>query len=644
MYLALHLLTLTGTFLLAVILVRALIYRPLCSISLNNDRINAMLIVASVAWPVSLGLWGTLSVATFLLDFTISRSLLFTAILGAFGWGCSLLIMRRNLLEINKLPPAEADTNRLYWLGLGCIVLPLLIYAYVAIAPFHMWDSMVFYITDSKSIASGWLYSDFAEEGYSVRSDFFSQITDAPSVLAVNDTYIVRVRRWLGLVFACSLVWASLRILQIKPVWVILSIAAFLLAPELSLTGVSGKPDGLVATTELSAALLALVVLSARRLENPLPILAVALYLAALSFSIRMSGVYFALLVLLVFISYLFRWRGPAYLKSAYLAITFIACTSVCVLYFFNWFKVGNPLFWFKAPWPFNGGLYIFDPSDWATLFNLEVFPPLLNGIYLLFHQALGLEIINPYLDRFMGASIFPRPNIGGALGWLTPALLVIFIAPFFIKKSRLLFWAALAFSLWFSIWASGIHYSRLFIAGSSIAIFVGAAIASINPQELNKFQKFLQKGVRLSFWLIPICFMPLHIYLATTRPHNIASLYDNEARYIAKTKYLEGYMKKGYIKKSRLPTFCDSKEVTNVLRDLDRPFVLTNFYRSINILFAVGRFRTHDLTRRDDPLLKSADCYLFNQTEFGQPPLYLRDLFPTERFSNDYWRLICKR
>ena len=643
MYLAFHLLAVTGTFLLAIYLVGALIYRPLCSISLDNDRLSAAIIVISVSWPVSLGIWGTLSVATFLGNVPISISILVTAILGSFGWA-GFLILKGKFTAFNNLSLGAIKKCQFYWLGLCCVGLPLLIYAYVAIAPFHMWDSMVFYITDSKSIASGWLYSDFAKESYSVRSDYFTQITDAHSVLAVSDTYIARARRWIGLAFVCSLIWGSLRLLEVKSIWIILGIGAFLLTPELSLTGVSGKPDGLVATTELSAALLALIVLCARRFDNPLPILAVALYLAALSFSIRMSGVYFVLLVLLVFISYLFRWRGSTYIKSTYLIITFIACSSVCALYFFNWFKVGNPIFWLKAPWPFDNGLYIWDPSDWATFTNLDAFPTLLNEIYLIFHQALGLEIVDPYLEQFFGRHFFPHPEQSISLGWLTPAMLVVFIAPFFIKKSRLLFWATLAFALWFSFWASGLHYSRLFIAGSSIAIFVGVAIANLNSQELSSFQKFLQKGVRFSFWLIPICFIPLHIYLATTRPHDITSLYDKESRHVAKTKYLKGYMKAGYIKQTPLPTLGESKKVTNVLRDFDRPFVLTNYTRSINILFAVGRFGLHDGTRIDDPYLKTANCYFFNQAGFDEPlPDYLMELFPNERFSNDHWRLICK-
>jgi hypothetical protein len=135
-----------------------------------------------------------------------------------------------------------------------------------------------------------------------------------------------------------------------------------------------------------------------------------------------------------------------------------------------------------------------------------------------------------------------------------------------------------------------------------------------------------------------------LHIYLATTRPHDITSLYDKESRHIAKTKYLEGYMKAGYIKQTPLPTLGESKKVTNVLRDFDRPFVLTNYTRSINILFAVGRFGLHDGTRIDDPYLKTANCYFFNQAGFDEPlPDYLMELFPNERFSNDHWRLICK-
>ncbi len=380
MYLAFHLLAVTGTFLLAIYLVGALIYRPLCSSSLDNDRFSAAIIEISVSWPVSLGIWGTLSVATFLGNVPISISILVTAILGSFGWAGFLILMGK-FTAFNNLSLGAIKKCQFYWLGLCCVGLPLLIYAYVAIAPFHMWDSMVFYITDSKSIASGWLYSDFAKESYSVRSDYFTQITDSHSVLAVNDTYIARARRWIGLAFVCSLIWGSLRLLEVKSIWIILGISAFLLTPELSLTGVSGKPDGLVATTELSAALLALIVLCARRFDNPLPILAVALYLAALSFSIRMSGVYFVLLVLLVFISYLFRWRGSTYIKSTYLIITFIACSSVCALYFFNWLKVGNPIFWFKAPWPFTSGLYIFDLGDWAALYNLEAFPTLLNEI-----------------------------------------------------------------------------------------------------------------------------------------------------------------------------------------------------------------------------------------------------------------------
>ncbi len=132
MYLTFHMIALTGTVLLAISLVSALIHRPLCSISLDNDRLSAAIVVISVSWPASLGIWGILSVTTFPGDIPIFGSVLFAAILGAFRW-IAVLILKGSLVIFNNLTLSKIREHQFFWLDIGGVVLPLLIYAYVVI-------------------------------------------------------------------------------------------------------------------------------------------------------------------------------------------------------------------------------------------------------------------------------------------------------------------------------------------------------------------------------------------------------------------------------------------------------------------------------------------------------------------------------
>jgi len=549
--------------------------------------------------------------------------------------------LNRTSVRTTVLPKlGQIYDRKMVFLAIATIVGPLVVYGYVAAAPFHMWDSMVFYITDAKSIASGWLYSDFAAESFSTKSDYFSEIMDSLSVFVARDTYIARLGRLIGLVAISTMLWGYFRSTGIEPKWAILGISCFLLTPELTLTGVSGKPDGLITATELSAAILLLIALNSQNLATRLPILAVSVFLASVALSTRMSGIYLVAITGLVFIFTLINSPLSWSNKLIYAGLVAIPCLATCLLFFVNWINVGNPFFWLKAPWPFEGGLFIYDPKIWKTFINLEVFPPLLNELYLIFHQALGIEILNPFLDQIIGTPIFPRLADNASLGWLSPAMLIFFFTPFLIASDRRFLWITLLFFGWYGLWASGLHYSRLFIAGSSLGVLALVSAASIDLKSATWWLNQTRNLARLTLLAIPLCFLPLHIYLATTRPHDLLSLASPAARYHAKVSYLTQYMESGGIPRVTLPSFRDSQNISDILNTYRRPYVITNYTRAINILFPIGRFT--EFQGSDNTI--NSDCFLLNKalTTHAQSS-YLNEFFPNIKFGNNDWTLSCR-
>jgi len=611
-----------------------------------DHNFNLRVMTGAVGWLIGHGILSTIAVIAFTLSISINQGVVWTALVGGIGWLLAFVnpsfLLSCNITKARsfRVTPKEAVI-------LSGIAITLIVYAYVALAPYHMWDPLVWYMADSKAIASGWTLNDFVQVVTSVRSDFATQVTDAHSFLAVNDTYIARFRRWIGLIACALMIWSFLRLLLVNNFWALLASLSFLLTPELMLLGVSSKPDSIACTLEIATILcLAIPIAYRKKQANFLPFFVLAAFLSSVALSSRMSSASVFALAWIALIFFLFKSKGyfgPS--KSGLILFVALSIAS-CSLYVFNLVTLGNPFFWFQGPWPFDSAPYVNDPAWWRDQFNMYPFPAGLNHVYLILHQAIGLEPLRPFIEPIIGKNIIPSaPASAGAQGWLSPFLLAFFIAPFFFKISKHVLFMTIVFFLLFLGWYHGIHYSRVFLGGSSLLILVAALIASLPSTSLSRLQRFFRSCLRIGLVCSPLIFLPLHLFLATTRPHDITSLYSKSARYQAQVAYLESSAITDTNESLELPTYEDALRISNELRKYPNAHVLINFNRAIGALFSAGNFFYFDPYRGRSDAIDAADCLLIDNTiNPATKSYYSSKGFQQTHFESPRWLFICRK
>ena len=213
--------------------------------------------------------------------------------------------------------------SKFEWLLFFTIIMLILFYLYRSGIPWVEHDEMAVYGFLSKLIANGWSYEDVLNGWrWTVHSGpKMTESLDAQLFMLLNDPFLVRFSRFIGLM-ACSLgIFSFLRFFNVRRLWSLFAVAIFLSTPEICLLGLFLKVDAVIMSYELCALMNLTVAIWGYRYHPVkererivLPFAVTALILSFSSFGSRKSGLYIALFATLIFLWLSFQ----AYRKKSY--------------------------------------------------------------------------------------------------------------------------------------------------------------------------------------------------------------------------------------------------------------------------------------------------------------------------------------
>jgi hypothetical protein len=640
MLLGLHLISIVGIFLVVARLLD-LSLSPVLRWLPSGPTKSLEIFIIGIAWLVALAVRGVIGLYVFIFGYDVDLAVLLTGVLGLAG--CFCLRSFSNLMS-RIWRVGEKDTKSLI-LPIGLVAVILICYGIMIFVPADHWDSTVKYVTLSKYFANGWnagalqdallLGKDsliYIGSGLET-ADKMLEISDAQSIVGIGDSQLVLILRWVNLVMVSLAVFGFMGLVGARTKWIAVTTAAILLSPDLIRLGVSSKLDGSIAAIELGAATLVMLAWychskGARGQQNLLLII-LGFSLSLFAAASRLSGMYIVCLSGLSFLYLVLSAEIRVPRKLMFLVISVFLFVMFSGLYIVMYPDGIYP-----------GGKSM---SQMRELYSIKGLSSGLKEIYLVFHLALGFENLSRKFSIF---EFLPHAKHHGvSMFMLSPAMLTIFLAPIFWKRHKIIPIASLLFCFWIIIWASSASYSRVFIAGSSVAVLVGGFIASFEIGGLPRWHSIVVRSVRIGLIGCVITFVPWQIYTTAFRNYDYvmpASLYDNATRHRLKVEFLakhSGIVKNG--DSNFLPTFEDTEAIEGILGHYNLPIVQPDRSRAINILFKDGLFLA--------PVVNAADMHPDVACLLGTPNF---ELLKDEEILNRYtsktiisqnWLLYCR-
>ncbi len=480
------------------------------------------------------------------------------------------------------------------------IALVLAMYFYRVTIPWSDRDEIVAYGYFSKLMSSGRTLQDMLHEKgpQCYGSSFMVQSWDAMLYGLVNDTWLVRFARLLNFVFCGFGVFSFLRLVGARRFWSLTAVAGFLSIPELSYLAVSTKVDAVVMMFELAALLavaMAFVIYwkdteSQGSLRAAAYLSVFALAGAAFAFGNRFSGIIVMVLCAgcgWFFLNKFLRrpWAAFAVVFALFCFLMFISasgCWANIVIY-------GNPIYPTKPFWPFQNGTYVstFTMEWFRANWNIVGFPPVVLQVYLVFALGVGLELLAkalPFLNCLPMAAMRTT-----SMGWPFPFILGVFFWPFFRGSNKALDLIAGLFIFQLVSWSLGLHYSRVFLASSTLMILAMALMADMEVPSSDRVRSGIQKLVRV--WVIISLMLSLlfQVWWFEKRYWGLF-LITSEQRYHAAAEFVKNREDN---REQNLPTFQEVRTLNRFFLDRDaRPLVYVVTYSGV--LHAIFDGRIH--------------------------------------------------
>ena len=420
-----------------------------------------------LAWPLSLGFRGCLATWFYYAGDTAAHAAHLTNFLGAVFL---VYVLRRWRLKapLNLIPLTEQKRRWWDWLVLALVAVSLYRHFTAVFRPWFDHDEIAVYGYISKLFANGLTYAQSLTKGGPHDGPVLVQTLDGLAYRVFQSTGLVRLGRWINLLVMSGLTYTYLRFLGCKRFWAALAILCICEIPEFrQYLALSLKVDAVVMLFEYAALLI--LSLGVLRLAPRLQSATFAFLLALMSFSSRMSGLYllmltggFLLWVLVSDAAVLRRHRVWAIGGAVAATIAFLNFVWVHLWIF------SNPLF--PTQFPFGGGSYAYTLQSYREIYNLVGPEWWWKPFYMLAHLGLGLENREGW--------DFHAVHRAGSMNWLSPLLLAAPVLVFFWRQRTILLLLAL-FLYQYVFWYLGIHYSRVFLAGSVLPILAVALLAS---------------------------------------------------------------------------------------------------------------------------------------------------------------------
>jgi hypothetical protein len=240
---------------------------------------------------------------------------------------------------------------------------------------------------------------------------------------------------------------------------------------------------------------------------------------------------------------------------------------------------------------------------------------------------------------------------------WLSPVMLTIFAAPLFFKKNANIVLMSTTFVFFYTFWSLGVHYSRVFMAGSTLTIIIAGMMAAVEREQLGRFSYYVQNCVRVALWGAVIWLSVISVKWTLMWPHNISSLYSQDARMESNIKLLQEFPEDQ--REHQLPTLDELDSISDILDGMPgvKVIAITPSQRLVSILFRNGLFGDRpkfngDGTINEDrvtaeELFNKYDCALINR-QIGLTDIqyatvanhFLRNVFETQ---DALWQVRCR-
>lgn len=572
-------------------------------------------LVIGLGWALGLGAQGLIASWCYYLGLSQFPAVLVCGVAGGLlawtlrgQWGATLSI---NLSRVCSWPNV---------LGLTLLIGALSPHLLRVILPWYDQDEITVYGYLSKLIAQGWTFPEVVAiwTGCVHFGPKLGECLDGQAYMLANDIWAIRLGRVFGLAAIGAICSGMLRSFRAPSLYGWAAAACALLTPELTAyLGVSLKVDAVVMLFEFSA-LCALTIAWIRYLaigrgsgspKNPrdqetvLSPAELACVLALFAAATRQSGLYAALLCGASFVW--FSWPRPWALSALPLRrVTLLAALAgvAGIGYWANWAAFGNPIYPFKAPWPFSAAPFLTSLANYSK--NLNIQGPLgIVQLYLIPHLALGLEMRNL---PFPPHTPFPHALLRGqSMGWLNPTLLTVFLWPFAVSLRPALVLGAIF--LWqFLIWSLGVQYSRVFIGSSLLMPLLCGYLCWARFPTATRWSALVQKLAFLLLTLTICLLLPLGLRWTWLRigpaPQTIMTA-------AGRFEYNASVMSK-FSQGMAMPTQADAAAFDEILATLPRPVVgvMSLAGNGVHTLFKQGFFVDGTLAGEHDAVLLGPD------------------------------------
>ena len=224
----------------------------------QENRHYSFFFIVAVAWAIGTGLYGIIPVWSFFLNLPLQTTIYLNGVVGLIG----LIVCRNSLSEIKQRFKGLRFNYKLNkWEYVLAVYLLTIVgfYVYRVAIPWGDHDEVVLYGYVTKLISQGLTHHNFLDlkmsSGYSVPS-FLIQSTDAQLFALINDTYLVRLMRFVNILFCSLSIFNFLRLLNVNRIWSWVAIACFVSTPELSYLATSLKIDSVMMMFELNSLLM----------------------------------------------------------------------------------------------------------------------------------------------------------------------------------------------------------------------------------------------------------------------------------------------------------------------------------------------------------------------------------------------------
>lgn len=575
----------------------------------EEKKSAAAVFIWASAWPLGVCFRGLLSSWAYYVDVSVFWSALFIFAISLLG-----------LFFISDFKRAYDQTNFKIFFCIGwkkpihlfsllILALSFTPYCNFILLPWFDHDESAVYGYVAKLISHGWVYSDQIFTGSIHDRPVLAQALDGQFYGLISDTIMIRLMRLVGLMAAVVQMISFMRLFFKFTPLMIWTVICFLMTPELrQYLGTSLKVDSIVMILEITGFLwlgLGILHFKESKLKLAASFAAVAFLCFLGGYSGNLSGVY-ALIMTTAFLLLCF-WKGRqtfgANRIALYMYFVFVLGIIGSPTYIVHVKKYRNPIYPFKASYPFEKGRYVEKLQVWKDRYNIQSLP---NGIlqpYMLVHLGLGLE----NQDWPIHAS---EKTI--SMNWLSPLLILMFLVPCFFRRNRMVMILGLLFFAQLVFWSLGLHYSRALLGTNALAVLVVGLVTLIPREELSRWQWYLQRFfvvglVSVGGYLLYI----MGLYQTTRQFASIpVKIFSSFYRDYYKVQMIAGYSE------NYLPTKDEISEIESMLSKFDHPvvFMLAPSGRVMHIMFENGIFRDSNPTKYVAPDLRKGQFLMVNR------------------------------